>query len=45
MLDKQGPIEAAPGQTISYTLTIDNTGGSAAQDVTLTDTLPTHLIS
>jgi len=43
MLDKQGPIEAAPGQTISYTLTIDNTGGSAAQDVTLTDTLPTHL--
>jgi len=34
---------AAPGTTITYTLTAGNIGGSAATNVTVTDVLPTNL--
>ena len=37
------PIKAVPGATITYTLTYENTGGSVATGVTLTDALPAGL--
>ncbi len=36
---------AAPGATVTYTITYDNTGNADATGVTLKDTLPAHLAS
>jgi uncharacterized repeat protein (TIGR01451 family) len=40
---KNGPLTAAAGQEITYTITISNTGSDAADSVTVTDTLPAGL--
>jgi len=37
---KAGPATAAPGSQVSYTLTVQNAGPSAATNVVVTDTLP-----
>ena len=39
-LSKEGPVEAIPSQIYSYTLSLINEGGSAAEGTVLTDTLP-----
>ena len=35
--------EAQPGDTVHYDINVSNTGGSTANDVTITDTLPAEL--
>jgi len=44
---KEGPATAAPGDTITWTITVSNTGTVPAADVTVTDALPagTTLVS
>ena len=42
-LSKTGPALALPDAPLTYTLIISNSGGLAAQDVRLTDTLPSGL--
>ncbi len=37
---KQGPASVNPGETVEYTITVSNTGNAAADNVTVTDTLP-----
>ena len=37
------PTNANPGETITYTLTFSNVGGTTAEDVVITDTLPAGL--
>ncbi len=37
------PTEAQPGQTITYTITVDNDGPSTATNITVTNTLPAGL--
>jgi uncharacterized repeat protein (TIGR01451 family) len=39
----QPTIEAAPGETVEYSLTVANNGGSTASGVVVTDTLPADL--
>ncbi len=38
-----GPVNAAPGDTIRYTVTVENLGPSAAPHLYLTDTLPSDV--
>lgn len=40
---KEGTISANVGETISYTITVDNNGGTTAQNVSIVDTLPREL--
>lgn len=40
---KSGPATAAPGSTVTYSLTVADLGPSAAQNVTLTDALPSGM--
>ncbi len=40
-ITKTGPLNAYPDQTIEYTISVTNLGGSNASDVVVTDTLPT----
>ncbi|HSG16622.1 MAG TPA: lamin tail domain-containing protein [Anaerolineae bacterium] len=40
VVDKTGPDQALPGQTIHYALLVTNTGQAVATGVILTDTLP-----
>ncbi len=40
---KSGPAQAYPGENITYTLQVNNAGGTAAQSVVVTDSLPTGL--
>ncbi len=40
-----GVTTAAPGQTLTYTLTFTNTGAGAAHNITISDVLPSALIS
>ncbi|UCH50382.1 MAG: DUF11 domain-containing protein, partial [Chloroflexota bacterium] len=42
-VEKTGPGQAYPGQNIIYTISVENIGGLAAQNVVLTDTLPSGL--
>ncbi len=42
-LSKTGPASATPGSSISYTLTVTNTGPSDATNVTVNDATPTGL--
>jgi len=39
-LSKSGPASVSVGGSVTYTLTVSNSGGAAAANVTLTDTLP-----
>src|SRR5262249_52405233 len=41
---KAGPATAAPGEAITWQLTVDNDGPSVAQAVVVTDSLPPDLI-
>ena len=43
VMQKDGPAEAFPEETFSYQLTIHNIGGTVAQNVILTDTLPSEV--
>ncbi len=43
-LTKTGPALALPNTPLTYTLLVNNTGGMTAQNVRLTDTLPTGLV-
>jgi len=40
-----GVSTAAPGQTLTYTLTFTNTGPGAAHNIVISDTLPVELVS
>jgi len=40
-ITKTGPLNAYPDQTIEYTISVTNLGGSNASDVVVTDMLPT----
>ncbi|NJM60897.1 MAG: DUF11 domain-containing protein [Oscillatoriales cyanobacterium RU_3_3] len=40
---KTGPVSATPGATVTYTITSQNVGPSAAANVVITDTLPLGL--
>jgi len=40
-IEKTAPEQASPGENINYTITVENIGGSTANNVILTDTLPT----
>jgi uncharacterized repeat protein (TIGR01451 family) len=42
-LVKSGPAQVMPSGTVTYTLTFSNTGTTAANTVSITDTLPTGL--
>jgi uncharacterized repeat protein (TIGR01451 family) len=42
-IDKLGPLSAGNGDQITYVLTITNSGGDPADQVTVTDTLPAGL--
>jgi uncharacterized repeat protein (TIGR01451 family) len=42
-LVKKGPAQAAPGSTLTYELTVTNTGGADMTGIKLTDTLPDGL--
>ncbi len=42
-IQKTGPVNASPGQTITYTITYANTGPGIAYDVTITETYPVDI--
>ncbi len=42
-VDKAGPGQAHPGELLTYTIRVQNLGGTAAQNVTVTDLLPIGL--
>ena len=43
IIDKTGTEESYPGDILNYTIRIENSGGMAAKNVTLTDILPVGL--
>ncbi|MBN1260210.1 MAG: DUF11 domain-containing protein [Anaerolineae bacterium] len=44
-IEKTGPVEALPGQTLTYVLTYGNLGNGVAEGVVITDSLPLGLTS
>jgi gliding motility-associated-like protein/uncharacterized repeat protein (TIGR01451 family) len=44
-IDKTGPATGVAGQSISYTITVGNTGKSDALNVHVTDTVPANIIN